>query len=593
MKWMSNLQVRKKLVLVFSLIMLLSLAMGISASLAIMTMKDSTEQIFTKQTRPMGNLAQMLHSYAQVSMNAHSAALGVRDAAQAGTDIEAAKQRFDEQALLYAESIMLADVKQSFEAFRTQEIQGYFQAAMEIVERSAQGETAASSQEFSRLLQNLDDQETMLGAKLEDFYSQKLEYAQNTTQAVKDTSNRSVMLTIAIMIFSLAVSIVMTVMVSMDIGRPLATLTRIIRHIAQTGNFSADDEASAAIIARKDEIGQACNAVLDIVGLLNTRLVHLEHVAQGDFTQDIDAVSDQDSMANSINQMLSGFHYLFGQVLSVSAQVSASAKHLSDTSQMMAQGAGEQAGAVEELAATIHQINTQAAENAEQARQVGNLSEQIAENVADSEQATSRLVDGVNRAYEANQNISKLIKMIDDIAFQTNILALNAAVEAARAGQHGRGFAVVAEEVKNLATRSAETAKQTSDLVAISQQTATESQQLAAEFQIALLKIKNDIARIGEAVQQLRDNAQGQAAAVTQITGGIAEISQVVQSNSAAAEQSAAASEEMAGQAELLQQLTGQVKLKNLDSTGSRSAQLSQHVTNVPDQALEPSLGKY
>lgn len=592
MKWMSNLKVRKKLLLVFSLTMLLALVMGVSASFSTIRMRASTEQIFTKQTQPMGNLAEMLHSYSQASMNAHSAALGVRDAQNAKLDIEAVMLVYDEQALLYDASIMIPEVKQSFAVFRTDESPAFFQTAIEIADRSAQGETAQSSQEFKQLLQKLDEQEIALGQKLEEYYTQKLDYAQNTNDTVKNTATSSVTFTIALLLFSLAVSIVMAILISKDIGNPLADLTSIINHIAQTGDFSAEDEKSAIIVARKDEIGQTCSAVLNIVRLLNIRLSYLEQVAKGDFTQDIVAVSDRDSMANSLNSMLTSFHGLFGQILSVSSQVSASAKHLSDASQMMAHGAGEQAGSVEELVATIQQINTQADENAQRAQQVGELANHIAHNVADTEQATNRLVDGVNRTFEANQNISKLIKMIDDIAFQTNILALNAAVEAARAGQHGRGFAVVAEEVKNLATRSAETAKQTADMVAVSQKTATDSQQLAAEAQASLLKIKSDISLVGDAVQQLRDNAQGQATAVTQITGGIEEISKVVQSNSASAEQSAAASEEMAGQADLLQQLTAQVKLKNQSSTGMAITP-AQSAEGKPTQAIELSLGKY
>jgi len=173
------------------------------------------------------------------------------------------------------------------------------------------------------------------------------------------------------------------------------------------------------------------------------------------------------------------------------------------------------------------------------------------------------MIDAVNEINAASQSINKVIKVIDDIAFQTNILALNAAVEAARAGQHGKGFAVVAEEVRNLASKSAEAAKETGIMIQNSMEKAELGSKIANETAAGFNEISEGISESKQLIDQIAQSSKEQAMGISQVNIGIEQVAQVVQQNSATAEQSAASSEEMSGQSALLQELIGQFKLKN------------------------------
>jgi methyl-accepting chemotaxis protein len=231
---------------------------------------------------------------------------------------------------------------------------------------------------------------------------------------------------------------------------------------------------------------------------------------------------------------------------------------------VLAQGAAEQANAVEVLLQSVNGISAHVKENAVNATEASRISREAAAKVETEKLQMERMTRAMTEITRSSEKIGRIIKNIDDIAFQTNILALNASVEAARAGEAGKGFAVVAGEVRSLAVRSAEAAKSTAELIEQSIQTVKAGSAIADETAKSLLSISDSTEQSEKLVEQIAKASNEQAGSIHQITGGLQQISAVIQTNSATAQQSAAASEELSGQAKVMNDLLGQFRLKGV-----------------------------
>jgi methyl-accepting chemotaxis protein len=290
----------------------------------------------------------------------------------------------------------------------------------------------------------------------------------------------------------------------------------------------------------------------------------LGEMAQGNLDIDITAEYKGDFVAlkESINAIVVSLNNVMGDITIAADQVAAGTRQVSDGSQEISQGATEQASSIEELTESVTRIAEQTRQNAMSANKASELSESAGVGAKRGNDQMKEMQDAMARIEESSHNISKIIKVIDDIAFQTNILALNAAVEAARAGVHGKGFAVVAEEVRNLAARSASAAKETTELIEGSIRNTAAGIKIADDTAGSLLEIVDGIENTAQLVSEIAAASNEQASAIAQVNHGIELLSTVVQTNSATSEEAAAAAEELSSQAEMLKGLVDRFQLK-------------------------------
>ena len=291
----------------------------------------------------------------------------------------------------------------------------------------------------------------------------------------------------------------------------------------------------------------------------------LDKMSKGNL--DIEPLQDYEGdfgrISESINMIIDALNELVGEINKASEQVAAGSKQVSDGSIHLSQGATEQASSIEELSSGMTEMSSQIKMNAANAAQANQIALEARENAVKGNTRMKDMLKSMEDINEASGNISKIIKVIDDIAFQTNILALNAAVEAARAGQHGKGFAVVAEEVRNLAARSADAANETTEFIEATVKKVDMGTKIANETAVSLLGIVESSARVAELVEEIAAASNQQASGIGQINIGIEQVSQVIQTNSATAEESAAASEELMAQAQLLNDNITRFQLRN------------------------------
>jgi methyl-accepting chemotaxis protein len=351
-------------------------------------------------------------------------------------------------------------------------------------------------------------------------------------------------------------AIVIGLFISRSISKPVALLVEAADNLA-IGNMDIEPN-----IYTKDEIGKLAESFRNLIESTREQALVVEKIADADLTVDVTVRSDKDLMGKKLSQLVNGLNEMMANIASASDQVAVGSKQISDSSMALSQGATEQASSIEELTASIEEISSQTKHNAQNANQANELAEDAKSDAIKGNTQMQEMLKAMEEINEASANISKVIKVIDDIAFQTNMLALNAAVEAARVGQHGKGFAVVAEEVKNLATRSANAAKETTEMIEGSIQKSEIGTKIAKDTAEALNNIVDEIEKVATLVNDIAAASNEQDAGIAQINQGIVQVSQVVQNNSATSEESAAASEELSGQAELLKDLVDKFKLK-------------------------------
>ncbi len=565
---MKNRKVSVKLFISFAIVALMTALIGVACIIGMYQIKEGGVTLYYSQTEPLPELAKVMETFQLIRVNVRDFAVGA--AVDDQDKVDKAKATIDDE--------YMKTMKDNLDAFREtmtdQEAMKIFDEAREkfdvkyneTIERcydiAKTGDTEAVVEAFGEAtdmtFEIVDGFEQCMDIKIRN--GAKLEERNESTFVTM------LIIVIAVLVIADSLAIFFAVYIARLISKPLTYMVGYISQAGETGNlkFRDDEWATCDLIAeRKDELGVVMKAFAKMMRKFVYYGEVVTRISKKDLTGKVEVLSANDTFGNALVDMAEGLGEMFGEISRSTSQVYTGSKEISDGAQTLAQGSTEQAASVEQLSASVSDVSDKTKVNSEQAGKAAKLADTIKSNAEKGSEQMSEMMMAVKDINEAGQSISKVIKAIDDIAFQTNILALNAAVEAARAGEHGKGFAVVAEEVRNLASKSAEAAKDTGIMIQNSIEKADLGTRIAEETASSLTEIVSGINENSRIVTDIARSSQDQSLAISQINTGIDQVAQVVQQNSATAEESAAISEEMNAQAAVLEGLVSQIKLKD------------------------------
>jgi len=578
MKWFLNMKISAKLITGFLIVALLAGVVGAIGLQSINTISSADKLLFEENTLGVLYAGNAAVYYQRIRFNALKMTM-VDDIAERDGFIAEVEEYFaktDEYLKKYEEGIVSEEDRAQFDAMKP------FWANYKAVVGKSVSLLQAGDKE--QALELIFGEAAAAGATMQSSFDKLIEFNTNAADSKAGHNTELARTSMTTMIIVVIASMLTAIALGLSISR---IISKPVKALAETADKLAAGDINVSVKAdTKDEIGKLMESFVKMVANIREQALVVEKIAGGDLTVKVSVRSDNDLMGKKLSELIEKNNEVLNNISAASEQVASGSRQMSDSSMALSQGATEQASSIEELTASLEEVSSQTKLNAENASQANELAETAK---ANAELGNSQMQDMLKAMVEINDsssNISKIIKVIDEIAFQTNILALNAAVEAARAGQHGKGFAV-AEEVRNLAARSANAAKETTDMIEGSIKKTEGGTKIANDTAKALNEIVGNIAKVADLVSDIAIASNEQASGVAQINQGIMQVSQVVQTNSATAEESAAASEELSGQAALLREMVGKFKLKKGSFNNNKFDEIDSDILKMLEDMAE------
>lgn len=578
MKWYLNLKISVKLLTGFVLVAIISVVVGLVGILNLRRIGNVGEELYLENTLGVEYSGTAEIYYQRIRFYSNRMFL------LEGKEREEAYDKIDEYFTLNEEVLKLyeegiiTDTDRELYANTDALWKQYKSLILEAIEyMKADKEEEAKAVIFGDV--------ATIGSDLQDAFNAMREYNTNGGKEKADSNIMLVTRATTIMTISIFIGIILAAFLGLYISR---IISKPILRMVQAADALALGDVNVEVTAdTKDEVGKLANSFRKMIENIRAQALIAEQIADGNLTVDVPVRSEKDLLGIKLAELVQNNNEILTEITAAADQVAVGSKQISDSSIVLSQGATEQASSIEELTASLEEISSQTKLNAENASQANKLADAAKTDAAQGNVHMKEMLQAMEDINESSSNISKIIKVIDDIAFQTNILALNAAVEAARAGQHGKGFAVVAEEVRNLAARSADAAKETTDMIEGSIKKTEDGTKIAKDTAEALAKIVDEIDKVAELVNDIANASNEQAAGINQINQGIIQVSDVVQNNSATSEESAAASEELSGQASLLKEMVSRYKLKQNNKNYNRNEKINPDVLKMLDNMSE------
>jgi len=557
MKKFKNFQIYRKISTGFILVSFIATIIGFVGIVGMFEINAGSTKLYEKQTEPLVDISKMLEIIGNMQTQIRKAIIYYENPKivdTTGVEIEALNRTFLEYEEKYGNTIENVESRALYDEALQLYNDSFMPGINESLELAKKGEFKKSRESIA---ENTESINKMI-ANYDQCFENRVNNAKATSQANSRLFIVITIILIVVIIAGIACATLLGRYISKIISQPIIKMVDAANEIA-IGNPDIN-----VTVESEDETGMLAHAFNKMIAGINEQAHIADVISHADFSIEVIPRSDNDKLGIALKRIAESLNCNFAQIKDAADQLTLGSDQVSSAAQALSQGATEQASSIEELSATLLEVSTQIDENAEFATDGTKYMGNAVLVAGQCNEQMKHMLSSMEEINHSSHEISKIIKAIDDIAFQTNILALNAAVEAARAGAAGKGFAVVADEVRNLATKSADAAKKTTALIEDSINSVKKGVKIAEETAISLTDVKVKTEYIGVSIDKLAQSANQQADSIKQINQGIEQISSVIQTNSATAEESAASSEELYGQAASLRDMVARMKLKEI-----------------------------